>query len=219
MRTGYLGTTLGAGAALLVLAQGAAADPISGALGEIKPIIEARLRYENVDQLGVASTANALTARLRAGVQTGKAWNTSLLAEVGWVGALEDAYRADNAVVGVRTTYPVVADPKEFVINRLQLTNTSIANTTITLGRQRINLDDQRFVGNVGWRQNEQTFDALRVVNTGINKLTIDTTYVESVNRIYGPDSPQSPYYGSSWLLNLASVSYTHLTLPTKRIV
>jgi hypothetical protein len=32
----------------------------------------------------------------------------------------------------------------------------------LTLGRQRINLDDQRFVGSVGWRQNEQTFDAVR---------------------------------------------------------
>jgi hypothetical protein len=204
MGTGRLGTILCAGALLAAMMQTAAAGPIEGALGESKPILDMRVRYENVDQLGVASPANALTARVRAGVQTGKAWNTALLAEVGWVGALEDAYRADNAVVGVRTGNPIVADPKVFIINRLQLTNTSIANTTITLGRQRINLDDQRFIGNVGWRQTEQTFDALRVVNTSITKLTIDTTYVDSVNRVYGPESPQSPYYGNTWLLNLA---------------
>ena len=59
------------------------------------------------------------------------------------------------------TSYPVVADPENYDLNRLQLTNSSLPGTVITLGRQRILLDDQRFVGNVGWRQNEQTFDAL----------------------------------------------------------
>ena len=63
-------------------------------------------------------------------------------------------------------TYPVVPDPESYEVNRFQLTNTSLPGTTLTLGRQRIVLDDQRFVGNVGWRQNEQTFDAFRIVNT-----------------------------------------------------
>ena len=62
-----------------------------------------------------------------------------------------------NSTTNGKTTYPVVADPEAYEFNRLQLTNTSIADTTITLGRQRIMLDDHRFVGNVGWRQNEQT--------------------------------------------------------------
>ena len=34
-------------------------------------------------------------------------------------------------------------------------------DATLIFGRQRIKLDDDRFIGNVGWRQNEQTFDAL----------------------------------------------------------
>jgi hypothetical protein len=33
---------------------------------------------------------------------------------------------------------------------------------TVTLGRQRVNLDDQRFIGAAAWRQHEQTFDAAR---------------------------------------------------------
>jgi hypothetical protein len=51
----------------------------------------------------------------------------------------------------------VVADPAFLAINRFALLNNSLANTTLTLGRQRIVLDDARFVGNGGWRQNEQT--------------------------------------------------------------
>ena len=58
----------------------------------------------------------------------------------------------------------------------MQLTNSSLPGTTVTLGRQRIVLDDHRFVGNVGWRQNEQTFDAIRVVNKSVPHLTLDVT-------------------------------------------
>ncbi len=78
-------------------------------------------------------------------------------------------------------------------MNRLQLTNTSLPDTTLTLGRQRINLDDQRFVGNVGWRQNEQTYDGFRVVNKSIPNLTVDVTYFDQVNRVFGKESPVGP--------------------------
>lgn len=37
--------------------------------------------------------------------------------------------------------------------------------TWLTIGRQRMNLDDQRFVGSSNWRQNEVTFDAMGVAN------------------------------------------------------
>ena len=53
-----------------------------------------------------------------------------------------------------------------------------------------------------GWRQNEQTFDALRVVNRSVANLVLDATYFDRVNRVYGPDSPQGHYKGDSFLLN-----------------
>jgi hypothetical protein len=37
------------------------------------------------------------------------------------------------------------------------------AGLKLKAGRQRIKLDDDRWVGNVGWRQNEQTYDAARL--------------------------------------------------------
>ncbi len=72
--------------------------------------------------------------------------------------------------------YPVVADEEAYEINRFQFTNTSLPGTTLTLGRQRILLDDQRFIGNSGWRQNEQTFDAFRMVNRTVTNLVLDAT-------------------------------------------
>jgi hypothetical protein len=177
------------------------ANAIKTALGETKPIFDLRLRSENVDQDGLANDAHATTLRARLGFETGKAWNTSLLLEGEGVVPIQDDYRPDPTVATM-TTYPVVPDAENYEINRFQLTNTSLPGTTLTLGRQRIALDDQRFVGPVGWRQNEQTFDALRVVNKSVKNLVLDATYFNRANRVFGEDSPQGHYEGDSVLLN-----------------
>jgi hypothetical protein len=199
-------TTLLAIASVAAMQIAQASSPIAGAFGETKPLFDLRLCYENVDQVATPALnqANAGTVRVRLGFETGKAWSTALLVEGEAVAPLQGKYRADPAVPVLNATYAVVADPEDQELNRLQLTNTSLLDTTITLGRQRINLDDQRFVGNVGWRQNEQTFDALRVVNKHVKNLTVDLSYVVHANRIYGPDSPQSPYSGDNYLGNIA---------------
>ncbi len=186
-------------ALIMASANAAHANPVSGAFGEWKPIVDVRLRYEEVDQAPIVNNAEAGTVRARLGFETGKAWNTALLAE----GEFVELWKSDfNSTVNGKTAFPVVADPKNKEINRLQLTNTSIDGTTITLGRQRINIDDQRFVGNVGWRQNEQTFDALRVVNKSVKNLNIDATYLDRVNRVFGKSSPQGEYQGNGFLAN-----------------
>jgi hypothetical protein len=185
----------------LVRAEGL--DPVKGALGETKPIFDLRLRAENVDQDGLANDAHATTLRARLGFETGKAWNTALLVEGEGIVPIQHDYRPDPTVPSM-TTYPVVPDAEGYEINRFQLTNTSLPGTTLTLGRQRIALDDQRFVGPVGWRQNEQTFDAFRVVNRSVSNLVIDATYFSQVNRLFGEDSPQGDYQGDSTLLNVS---------------
>jgi hypothetical protein len=168
-----------------------------------KPIIDARMRAEFVDQTPFAEDADALTLRLRAGFESGKVLNTTLLAEGELVTPFDGNYRPDPARA-TRTAFPVVTDPESYEVNRLQLTNTTLPGTTLTLGRQRIQLDDQRFVGNVGWRQNEQTFDAVRVVNKSLRTLIVDATYLNQVNRVFGPDSPQGRWHGDGWLGNVA---------------
>jgi hypothetical protein len=192
-------------AGLAAHAQADGLDPLIGAIGETKPLLDLRLRYEMVDQEPFVEDADAATLRGRIGFETGKAWATALLVEGDFVTAIEDNY---NSTINGKTTYPVVPDPESYEINRLQLTNTSIIDTTITLGRQRIVLDDHRFVGNVGWRQNEQTFDALRLVNRHIPNTTIDVSYVGQVNRIFGPHglpgNNDGRFTGDTFLANVA---------------
>ncbi len=187
----------------LLASFGARADGagLKEALSKTKPLIDLRLRVETVDQDPLANDADAKTFRARLGFETGKFANTSLLVEGEAVMPIQNDYRPDPAVPTM-TTYPVVPDPEVYELNRFHITNTSLPGTTLTLGRQRIALDDQRFVGPVGWRQNEQTFDALRVVNKSVKNLVLDAIYFNRVNRLFGKDSPQGVYEGDSGLFN-----------------
>ena len=168
---------------------------------ELQPILDTRLRFEDVQQDGAPQTAEAFTLRGRLGFESGEVAGTVLLAEGEFVRPIVDDY---NSTLNGATAYPIVADPRSSEVNRLQLTNTSLPGTTVTVGRQRIALDDHRFVGNVGWRQNEQTFDAVRIVNKSAPHLTLDVTYLDQVNRVFGRDSAQGRYYGDSVLANVS---------------
>ncbi len=173
------------------------------ALMQTRPLVDVRARYEEVEQTGIAANAHAETLRARLGLETGKLLDTQLLVEGELLIPLNHDYRPDNAVP-TYTRYPLVADPENYVLNRLALINTSLPQTTVTVGRQRIILDDQRFVGNSPWRQNEVTYDAVRVVNHSIKNLTVDLTYLDRMHRAYGVDSPQGTYKGDNYLANLA---------------
>ncbi len=171
--------------ALLCSATPALADAI-----KIKPIIDARLRYESVDQKPFAQDASAITARVRAGFEA-KAGAFTLLAEAEGILALDESY---NSGVNGKTAFPVVADPQTIGLNRLQLQYRGLPKTVVTVGRQRINLDDQRFIGSVGFRQNEQTFDAARFEWAGVKNVKVDLTYAWKVRTIWGIDgSPARP--------------------------
>ena len=171
---------------LLMMASAASAEGGNGAL-TIKPLLDTRLRYEQVDQ-GTLE-ADALTLRVRAGAEA-KAGAFSLLAEAEGTAAFQDDYNAFPFVIADpqrRTAYAVVPDPENLELNRLQLQYKKGANA-LTAGRQRINLDDQRFVGSVAWRQNEQTFDALRG-EAKVGPLNADLTYAISQRTIFGADA------------------------------
>jgi hypothetical protein len=162
-------------------------------------LLDARYRYEQVDQDGVANRAEAHTVRLRAGLQSGKVWDLQGLIEFEGIGHLSDDF---NDTVNGNTTYAIVADPEDAQINRLQIAYSGLPKTVVTIGRQRINLDNQRFVGAVGFRQNEQTFDAVRLTNNGLPSLTLNYVFLNRVNRVFGEDSNQGSLGGPTHLAN-----------------
>ncbi|HWU04638.1 MAG TPA: alginate export family protein [Novosphingobium sp.] len=199
-----LASACGAGWASAAPAQPAFGGPVAVGDGvTIDPILDARLRWEDVD--ATTKSADAVTMRIRSGAEIRHApSHLALLVEGTATLAIDPHYNAfpfASVSHQYRSAQAVVADPETIGLNRLQV-QYATRPLTLTLGRQRINLDDQRFVGSVGWRQNEQTFDAVRAeVRQG--PVTLDATYAGKQRTIYGNDAPPRLYYsGSFYFLN-----------------
>jgi len=150
-----------------------------GKNGAIK--VDLNYRYENVDQnLGPQKTANANTARLRAGLLSPVFHGLQGYAEYEGNLAMQEDF---NSLRNNRTGYSTVADPEKSELNQLWISYAGIPDTVIKGGRQRIKLDDDRFIGNVGWRQMETTFDSVLVThnNQQIYGLTVNAGYIGNV--------------------------------------
>lgn len=173
--------------AILAFAPGetALAGPSSGIVEAVEAgslILDMRARYEGVDQDGLAETADALTLRTRLGWQTGK-WN-DLTALVEFEDVHAIGGQRFNSTLNGNTAYPVVADPNVTELNRAQIVWTPSQSFTATVGRQIITIDDQRFIGAAAWRQDQQTFDAVRLeLNHG--PFSASYSYIDRVNRVF----------------------------------
>jgi hypothetical protein len=163
-------------AAALAVAGPACAQQIT-----LKPIAEARLRYEHASQDGLPRDADALTIRARAGVQATSGALSATVVGQGTLAVIDHYY---DGLSGLANR-PIVADPENVALYIAQLQYKTKA-VALTAGRQKIALDDERFVGNVAFRDNAQTFDAVRLEWTGVPKLKADISYSWSVRSIWG---------------------------------
>ncbi|HWU55105.1 MAG TPA: hypothetical protein VN175_06355 [Rhizomicrobium sp.] len=177
------------GAVIALASAPALAEPtVLDAITAGRPVIDLRARYENVDDVSkTPDRGTASTLRARLGYETG-VWNgLSLQGDFDQVWLLGGDY---NSTRNGKTAYPVIADPAMTSLNRLQLSYASDFDTKFVVGRQRILIGNTRFIGNAGWRQHEQTFDALSAVNTSIPDLTFTYAYLYRINRVNGPEPP-----------------------------
>ncbi|GAA0348560.1 hypothetical protein GCM10009092_11190 [Bowmanella denitrificans] len=171
---------------------------LSDALTQGKANISLRYRTEMVDDKQWSHQAWAHTLRGRFGYHSGDYYGLSAHMELDSVTHL-GAEKYQSTSNGV-TDRPVIADPTGSDINQAYLAYQHGA-WQVKAGRQRLNLDDQRFVGSVGWRQNEQTFDGYRLQYQW-QDLSLDYSYFHRVNRIFGDNSPAGTWHGDIHLLN-----------------
>ena len=168
-----------------------------------KAAVNLRYRYEQVDEDSIAETANASTARLRLNYRTGQWRNWSAFAEFDHLFhiVLTD-FNSGAGTSPNKTQYPVVADPKGPDLNQLYLDYAATPDWKVRVGRQRILLDNQRFVGGVGWRQNEQTYDGVSVTTTALRNTHVFYSYINTVRRIFGERVPAGRNETDTHLLN-----------------
>lgn len=149
--------------------------------GSVK--VDLRLRYEMVDQDNSVKDADALTLRTTLTYKSPTFNNFSGVVE------FEDSrqvFGVDdyNDTVGNNTNYSVVADPETTELDKGYIQYKQ-AGFTAKVGRQVIKLDNQRFVGAVGWRQDKQTFDAATASYKVTEKIDVSYSYISKRNRIF----------------------------------
>lgn len=197
MRRSFIPLLLGMSFAGIGAPAQAQSEPLEGDL-----ISDLRVRAEHVEREGLDSTT-AVTWRARLGyeVQIADGWRALVEGEA--VGHLNDDFSDSINVIPGKA---VVADPEALELNRLQLA-WSGQSANATIGRQRIILGNGRFIGNVGFRQNEQTFDALRFGYGEGQSLKAQYIYIDRVHRIFGDDSPVGEFDSDSHIISIGGMS------------
>ncbi len=166
--------------------------------------IEFRYRLEHVDVDGFAEDALAATLRTRINFTSGEWQGFSAFAEGDYVTEVgPDDYNAGAGNSPGKTGFPVVADPHGTDLNQAWLQWQQKGGLKARAGRQRIIYDNARFVGNVGWRQNEQTYDGLYLQHPVGESGIFQLAWVDQVNRIFGNDVPAGKNNNNTWLANL----------------
>ena len=176
---------------------------------EGKNLTSFRLRYENVNQDGlqpariVGATVNpnqnsdledadAFTLRSLIGWQTAPFHNFSFGAQLIDVSKLNDNFNdsTNNTLInGVsnqpdKVQYAKVVDPDYTGVNQLFVDWTGIKNTKFRLGRQAVNLDNVRFIGDIAFRQVMQVFDGVSVLNKSIPDTEVYLAHFEQLRQI-----------------------------------
>lgn len=176
--------TLAAALLCAASAQAEGLDVLRYAISGGTPSLDARLRWEQVDQTNALKTADAFTVRGRLGYTTGK-WNNfdAMLEYEGVSALLAQEY---NSTRNGRTPYSVVADPSGEELNQAWIRYAGLPlKTTAKFGRQKLIFDNARFIGNVGWRMNEQTYDAALLTNAYLPKTVIDVAHISNANSFF----------------------------------
>ena len=190
VKNNFLNVVLGFSFMAISLAANSA-ETIAEALTGGKDFANVQYRYEGVRNPGKSTApnyANASTVRLRFGYETATLKSFAVLVEAETLKSLGGGNY--NSKANGKTGYAVVADPEFTEMNQAYLSYKDLDyRNLIKWGRQRLILDNARFIGNVGWRQNEQTFDAFTLVNDYLPDTKITAGYLTNVNRVFSDNA------------------------------
>jgi hypothetical protein len=181
---------------------------IPDAISKGKVNVNARLRYEQVDQSSLPDQSFAPTIRTRVGYTTAPLYGFQAMVEGENVSVIGPEHNYNAAGSNGQGNRPVVADPPVTDLNQAWISYNYTKLFKVKFGQQVINLDNQRFIGSVGWRQNDQTFTGVTVGSEPVDHLHLYYGYVWDVQRVFGnvdglPAANQD-FDSSSHLINVS---------------
>lgn len=181
-----------------------AADSLGAALTGGKVSLDLRYRYEYVNQdkpILIHKTAGSSTLRTALGYTTDSFASFSAMVEFENISII-GAERFDSTVNGKTNQYPVTPTADSSEVNQAYLSYGGFPDTVVQLGRQRIVLDNNRFVSALSFFQNEQTFDAVGVVNKSLPDTQLFYAYLNNANRITGDEAVNGNMHMNTHLFN-----------------
>lgn len=164
----------------------------------LKPLFDARFRTERVGREDFSDDAIAHTLRVRGGVALSPFDHVDIVVEGEGIVNLNDRF---NSTTNGQTQFPVIPDPEALELNQAYISYSGLPKTKISIGRQKIAYGNQRFVGAVDFRQNQQTFDAARVSLAPFDNASIEYVYIDRVHRIFGNDNPVGDFSSDSHVI------------------
>ena len=162
---------------------GASADDGINILDDLVVNGQIRPRYEYADvKDNTNPAANAFTARVKLNASAKLFGVDGLSANLGVIsvsnfGSHKYNWNGTNYTDGGGNKYELVVDPQTAMISNADV-NYKIDKTTLHAGRSQVNLDNQRFIGTVGWRQFERSYDTVYVSNSSIENLSLLAAWV-----------------------------------------
>lgn len=194
----------------MLIASETAPSSLSEAIAGGKASLNVRARFESVEQTGLRD-AEAWTVRARLGYTTAAYAGFKAMLEFEGIASPDGDKYSQAGINPGGAGRAVVADPEGSEVNQAWLAYTA-GPATATFGRQRLVFDNARFVGDVGWRQNMQTFDGVVLQNKAVGKTTVTYAWLSRINRVFGDKHAQGNWDSNSHLLN---VSHTGLKAGT----
>ena len=172
---------------------------LSAAADPPQPVVQndVRLRYEQVDT--DAGRGQGLTLRLRPSVEFNPSQSLSILAELDLIVAGIPDDRNGLFAGGDR---PAIPDPEGAEVNRLQIELSPSENWSVTAGRQRVSIGNERFIGISDFRQNQQTYDGVTTALRSDSGATLNAGYIWQANRFIGNRQPGGTLRSDSHFLD-----------------
>ena len=182
---------------LLASADDQEAATFKEAFTKARPTLAVRYRLESVDDDAFDKDALASTLRTALAYKSLPYKGLGLFLEAENVTVVGDGDDFNNAGAGSAgngvTDRPVVADVALTEVNQAYI-EYSRDGFSARVGRQEINLADQRYVGAVGWRQNHQSFDAVTLTLDRLPRTVLRYSFLDRAQRIFGDSKPMASH-------------------------
>ena len=159
-----------------------AGDSLLDALKNGKTSIQLQfsLEYSDLEDAADLDAASGLTLRTRLGYRTGEFNGVAFFVQFHNLSQISENYRWPG---GGDADHDVIADPHGTRIHQAFVDAKLGQSGMLRLGRQEIILDDARLIGNVGWRQNGQSFDGASFLSIK-DRNQFQLAYITRVNTI-----------------------------------